>query len=62
MVETGGWILQLDIDTEKGGMKLNEKFLVDFGKEPYGPTLPHEMRYPGGDCTSDIWLADEKDD
>jgi methanethiol oxidase len=62
MVETGGWIVQLDIDTERGGMSLNKNFLVDFGKEPYGPTLPHEMRYPGGDCTSDIWLADEKDE
>ena len=20
-----------------------------------GPSLAHEMRYPGGDCTSDIW-------
>ncbi len=20
-----------------------------------GPALAHEMRYPGGDCTSDIW-------
>lgn len=47
----------IDIDVENGGMKLNEDFFVDFGNEPYGPALPHEMRYPGGDCTSDIWLA-----
>lgn len=40
-------------------MKLNENFIVDFSNEPYGPTLPHEARYPGGDCTSDIWLAEE---
>lgn len=59
MVENGGTIVQLDVDTEKGGMKLNENFLVDFGNEPNGPTLPHEMRYPGGDCTSDIWLAND---
>uniref|UniRef100_A0A1A9WTR5 Methanethiol oxidase n=1 Tax=Glossina brevipalpis TaxID=37001 RepID=A0A1A9WTR5_9MUSC len=58
MVEKGGHICLIDVDTVNGGMKLNENFLVDFGKEPYGPTLPHEMRYPGGDCTSDIWLAD----
>lgn len=58
MVAAGGVIAQIDCDTVNGGMKLNEDFLVDFGKEPYGPTLPHEMRYPGGDCTSDIWLAD----
>lgn len=59
MVAKGGTIVQLDVDIENGGMKLNENFLVDFGKEPNGPTLPHEMRYPGGDCTSDIWLADD---
>lgn len=57
MVQKGGHICLIDIDAENGGMKLNEKFLVDFGNEPYGPALPHEMRYPGGDCTSDIWLA-----
>lgn len=57
MVTNGGTIVQLDINIEDGGMKLNEDFLVDFGKEPNGPTLPHEMRYPGGDCSSDIWLA-----
>lgn len=59
MVTNGGTIVQLDLDIENGGMKLNENFLVDFGKEPNGPALPHEMRYPGGDCSSDIWLADE---
>jgi len=32
---------------------------VDFHDEPDGPVLAHEMRYPGGDCTSDIWLAPE---
>lgn len=58
MVQAGGTIVQLDVDTERGGMKLNENFLVDFANEPNGPALPHEMRYPGGDCTSDIWLAD----
>lgn len=57
MVKKGGTMVQLDIDIEKGGMKLNKDFLVDFANEPNGPTLPHEMRYPGGDCTSDIWLA-----
>ena len=31
-------------------------FVVDFGKEPNGPARCHETRYPGGDCTSDIWL------
>lgn len=59
MVKNGGTILQIDCDVENGGMTLNDQFLVDFGKEPNGPTLPHEMRYPGGDCTSDIWLVKE---
>nr|XP_023025020.1 selenium-binding protein 1-A [Leptinotarsa decemlineata] len=58
MVQNGGKMVRIDIDTENGGMKLNEDFLVDFGEGPDGPLLPHEMRYPGGDCTSDIWLAE----
>lgn len=49
-------MMQIDVDTDKGGLKLNENFLVDFGAEPHGPVLAHEIRYPGGDCTSDIWL------
>ncbi|XP_072947344.1 methanethiol oxidase [Epargyreus clarus] len=59
IAEEGGWIVKLDVDIINGGMKLDPDFLVDFGKEPEGPVLPHEMRYPGGDCTSDIWLAEE---
>jgi selenium-binding protein 1 len=51
----GSLMLQLDADTEKGGLKLNEKFLVDFGKEPGGPARAHEMRFPAGDSTSDVW-------
>lgn len=49
-------MLQIDVDTERGGLKVNENFLVDFGKEPDGPVLAHEIRYPGGDSTSDIWI------
>ena len=43
-------LLQIDVDHENGGMKLNENFLVDYD-------LVHEIRYPGGDCTSDIYLT-----
>ncbi|KAL6343226.1 hypothetical protein AAG906_021137 [Vitis piasezkii] len=32
------------------------QLFVDFGSEPDGPSLAHEMRYPGADCTSDIWV------
>lgn len=52
----GSVMLQVDVDTERGGLKVNKNFLVDFGKEPDGPVLAHEIRYPGGDNTSDIWI------
>ena len=61
MVANGSYILQIDVDTENGGLKINPDFYVDFSKEPEGPSLAHEMRYPGGDCTSDIWLVGPKD-
>lgn len=56
IVEKGSVMLQIDVDTVNGGLTLNQNFLIDFGKEPDGPALAHEIRYPGGDCTSDIWL------
>src|SRR5215204_3079334 len=55
MAEEGSYLLQIDCDTENGGMEINENFFVDFGQEPAGPARAHEMRYPGGDVTSDIW-------
>lgn len=48
-------ILQILVDKEKGGLTIDPDFFVDFGTEPEGPALAHELRYPGGDCTSDIW-------
>ncbi|XP_027575606.2 methanethiol oxidase isoform X1 [Pipra filicauda] len=56
LLQEGSVMLQIDVDTERGGLAVNPNFLVDFGQEPDGPALAHEMRYPGGDCTSDIWL------
>ena len=56
IAEEGSYMLQIDCDTERGGMKINEDFFVDFGAEPGGPARAHEMRYPGGDVTSDIWI------
>ena len=47
-------MLQIDCDTDRGGLTLNERFHVDFGKEPDGPSRAHEVRYPG-DCSSDIF-------
>lgn len=55
LAKQGSWMLQIDCNTEKGGLKLNENFMVDFGKEPDGPSRAHEIRYPGGDCSSDIF-------
>jgi selenium-binding protein 1 len=51
----GSYLVQIDCDPDKGGMKLNERFLVDFGSEPDGPVRAHEIRFPAGDSTSDIW-------
>ncbi|XP_019089468.1 PREDICTED: selenium-binding protein 2 isoform X2 [Camelina sativa] len=56
IMEKGSHIIQIDVDTDKGGLTLNPDLFVDFGDEPDGPALAHEMRYPGGDCTSDIWI------
>ncbi|XP_029436590.1 methanethiol oxidase isoform X1 [Rhinatrema bivittatum] len=56
MIKHGSLMVQIDVDTRKGGLKVNENFLLDFGKEPDGPVLAHEIRYPGGDCSSDIWI------
>lgn len=56
MVKHGGQITKIDVDTTHGGMKLDTNFLVDLSNEPHGPAVAHEMRYPGGDCSSDIWV------
>ena len=56
LVSRGAMMLLINVNTERGGLRLDPNFLVDFGKEPNGPVLAHEMRYPGGDCTSDIFL------
>lgn len=56
MADAGSYMLKIDCDTNRGGLSLDPDFLVDFGAEPEGPARAHEMRYPGGDCTSDIWL------
>jgi methanethiol oxidase len=51
----GSYLLQIDCNTERGGMNLNRRFFVDFGNEPDGPVRAHEIRFPYGDSTSDIW-------
>ena len=54
--EQGSYMLQIDCDTDRGGLVLNDRFHMDFGQEPQGPARAHEMRFPDGDCTSDIWI------
>jgi selenium-binding protein 1 len=56
LVKAGSFLLRMNVDTEKGGLTLDKEFFVDFGEEPDGPALAREIRYPGGDCTSDIWI------
>jgi len=34
MYHEGGFLIKIDVDNEKGGLKISKDFLVDFGKEP----------------------------
>jgi selenium-binding protein 1 len=56
IAKQGSYLIKIDCNTENGGIYIDPGFFVDFGKEPAGPARAHEIRYPGGDCTSDIWL------
>ncbi|MBX7164780.1 MAG: selenium-binding family protein [Pirellulales bacterium] len=56
MARDGSVLLKIDCNPESGGMQIDDRFVVDFGREPEGPARAHEMRYPGGDCTSDIFV------
>jgi selenium-binding protein 1 len=53
--DRGSVMLKADIDPRKGTMELDEEFLVDWGDCPDGPARAHEIRWPDGDCTSDVW-------
>ncbi len=55
MAQKGSYLARIDCDTVKGGMSVDPRFFVDFGKEPGGPSRAHEIRFPYGDSTSDIW-------
>ncbi|MEM9737033.1 MAG: selenium-binding protein SBP56-related protein, partial [Pseudomonadota bacterium] len=54
--DVGGCMVMLNCNTEEGGIEIDPEFFVDFANEPHGPARAHETRYPGGDCTSDIWI------
>jgi methanethiol oxidase len=53
--DRGSVMLKADVDPRRGTMELDEGFLVDFGDLPEGPARAHEIRWPDGDCTSDVW-------
>lgn len=62
LAEKGSLMLQVNVDVgreskQRNRLSLNPNFLVDFENICNGPVLAHEMRYPGGDCTSDIFLS-----
>jgi selenium-binding protein 1 len=56
MAKLGSYLVQIDCNTHHGGLTINHDFFVDFGDEPGGPARAHEMHFPSGDCTSDIWV------
>jgi len=60
--EQGSSMLRINVNTEKGGLEIDESFFVDFGSVGElsvgngNKYRAHEMHFPGGDCTSEIWL------
>jgi len=50
MYSKGCQLIKVDSNTEKGGLSIDPNFYIDF--EGY---LAHEVRYPGGDSSSDIY-------
>ena len=56
IAKAGTVMLKINCDTENGGLSIDNEFGVDFGAIENGPYRAHEMRYPGGDCSSDIWV------
>ena len=52
--ELRSWLLRVNCDPN-GGMELDPDFFVDFSGRPEGPARAHEVRLPGGDCTTEIF-------
>ena len=48
-------MLMVNYDTENGGMEIDPDFVVDFGKEPNGPSRCHETTTPA--ATAQRYLA-----
>ena len=52
--ELRSWMLRVNCNSE-GGMEVDPGFFVDFHERPDGPARAHEVRMPGGDCTTEIF-------
>ncbi len=52
--ELESWMVKVDCDPD-GGMSIDPDFFVDFHRRPGGPARAHEVRLPGGDCTTEIF-------
>jgi selenium-binding protein 1 len=48
------WLLRVNCNPD-GGMELDSDFFVDLSNRPGGPARAHEVRLPGGDCTTEIF-------
>ena len=55
IAKSGSYLLRVDCETDRGGLTLHDRCHIDFGQEPDGPSRAHEIRFPLGDSTSDIW-------
>jgi selenium-binding protein 1 len=45
-----GWLVKLDADTDRGGLRVDPDFLVEFGTD-----RAHQVRLAGGDASSDSY-------
>ena len=57
----GSIMLQIEADTNQGARALHHRFFADFGREPDGPARAHEMNFPLGNSTSDVWTEGRKE-
>ena len=57
IAKLGSWMVQVDCDPHKGGMKVNDKFFIHFDRAiGQYPSRAREVHCDGGDCTSDIFV------
>ena len=57
LAKSGSYLLQIDCDTEQGRHDTQRETSSSISaRSPTARPGAHEMRFPGGDCTSDIWI------